>query len=294
MTANEAEEWHAHMRTPVLYNHHKPVEINNTDIQHVDLNGIYSTPDAARNKERVLILTPIRDATKYLATHFDLLTQLTYPHELIDLAFLVGDSQDDTAATLAMELERVQNNPDVAFNSAMVVEKDFRVAFSQKVEDRHSFEAQGPRRKAMGRARNYLLATALKPEHSWVYWRDVDIVDSPAKIIEDLVAHDRDIIVPNIWFHRYEMQNGKRVDIEGRCKYPLSTSLPHLITNNPQSTTTPGKNPPKASPFPPPSPKTSSSQKATSSTPRTANTWPSWATGAATRTSKSRSMASAA
>jgi hypothetical protein len=227
MTANEAEEWHAHMHTPVLYNHHKPVEINGTDIQHVSLNEVYSTPDAARNKERVLIVTPIRDATRFLAKHFDLLSQLTYPHELIDLAFLVGDTMDDSAATLAMELERVQNNPDVAFHSAMVVEKDFSVGFSQDVADRHAFEAQGPRRKAMGRARNYLLATALKPEHSWVYWRDVDIVDSPAKIIEDLVAHDRDIIVPNVWFHKYEERQGKMVDIEGRCKYRTYAPLPN-------------------------------------------------------------------
>jgi len=49
----------------------------------------------------------------------------------------------------------------------------------------------------MGKARNYLLSAALKPEHSWVYWRDVDIVDSPKTIIEDFVAHDKDILVPS-------------------------------------------------------------------------------------------------
>ena len=80
----------------------------------------------------------------------------------------------------------------------MIIEKDFGVTLSQSVEDRHSFEAQGPRRKALGKARNYLLYTALKPEHSWVYWRDVDIVDSPSKIIEDFVAHDRDVLVPSM------------------------------------------------------------------------------------------------
>ncbi|RYN93103.1 hypothetical protein AA0119_g9869 [Alternaria tenuissima] len=219
MTANENEDWHAHLNTPVIFNHHKPVEVNSTDIEHVDLNKITSTVDAAKNKERVLILTPLRDASYYLAKHFDLLTSLTYPHELIDLAFLVGDSTDDTMAALAKELERVQNNPEVAFRSTMIIEKDFGVTLSQSVEDRHSFEAQGPRRKALGKARNYLLYTALKPEHSWVYWRDVDIVDSPSKIIEDFVAHDRDVLVPNIWFHRYKEENGKMVDIEGRFDY---------------------------------------------------------------------------
>jgi hypothetical protein len=101
-------------------------------------------------------------------------------------------------AVLASELERIQKRPDnIPFRSAVVVEKDFAFQLSQTVEERHSFEAQGPRRKAMGRARNYLLATALRPEHSWVYWRDVDIVESKNSIIEDFVAHDKDILVPS-------------------------------------------------------------------------------------------------
>lgn len=218
MSPNEQSEWHGHLQTPVIFNHHHPVEVNQSTISHVDLNKIKSTPKADTNQERVLILTPLRDASPYLEQHFDLLTQLTYPHHLIDLAFLVGDSKDDTMAALAMELERVQKTSD-AFHSAMIVEKDFGVTHGQNVEDRHGFEAQGPRRKAMGRARNYLLSAALKPEHSWVYWRDVDIKDSPKKIIEDFVAHDRDILVPNIWFHRYKERDGKKVDIEGRFDY---------------------------------------------------------------------------
>ncbi|KAL9619282.1 MAG: hypothetical protein Q9204_008313, partial [Flavoplaca sp. TL-2023a] len=54
------------------------------------------------------------------------------------------------------------------------------------------------------------------PEHRWVYWRDVDIVENPTTVIEDLMKHDKDIIVPNIWFHRI----GKLGDeIEGRYDY---------------------------------------------------------------------------
>jgi hypothetical protein len=51
----------------------------------------------------------------------------------------------------------------------------------------------------MARARNYLLSSALKPDHSWVYWRDADIVDSPKKILEDFMAHDKDVLVPSTW-----------------------------------------------------------------------------------------------
>ncbi|KAF2013754.1 glycosyltransferase family 62 protein [Aaosphaeria arxii CBS 175.79] len=218
MTPNENAEWYGHLKTPVIFNHHKPIDVSHTNIEHVNLNKVESTPKAVQNMERVLILTPLRDASYYLQKHFDLLSELTYPHDLIDLAFLVGDTSDDTVATLASELARVQESPQ-AFRSAMIVEKDFGVTLSQDVEYRHSFEAQGPRRMAMGRARNYLLSAALKPEHSWVYWRDVDIVESPKRIIEDFVAHDKDVLVPNIWFHRYKEENGKKVDIEGRFDY---------------------------------------------------------------------------
>ena len=143
-------------------------------------------------------MTPLRDAALYLIKYFDLLSDLTYPHDLIDLAFLVGDSTDDTLAVLSSELNRIQQRTDkIPFHSALIVEKDFGNILKMDVEERHGFAAQGPRRKAIGRARNYLLYSALKPENSWVYWRDVDIVDSPRKILEDFMAHDKDVLVPS-------------------------------------------------------------------------------------------------
>lgn len=216
MTTNEQAQWHSHLQTPVLFNHHAPIEVDSGTIQHVDLNDIESTPRAVANEERVLILTPLKDAAPYLSKYFDLLSELTYPHNLIDLAFLVGDSRDETFAVLSAELDRVQKRTDkVPFHSALIVQKDFGAITGQSVAERHGFAAQGPRRKAIARARNYLLYTALKPSHSWVYWRDVDIQDSPGKILEDFMDHNKDVLVPNIWFHRYE--NGR--DIEGKFDY---------------------------------------------------------------------------
>ncbi|PCD35263.1 hypothetical protein AU210_007845 [Fusarium oxysporum f. sp. radicis-cucumerinum] len=216
MTPNEHALWNAHMQTPVLFNHHKPLKVESPSIQHIDLNPITSSPQALIRNERVLILTPLKDAAPFLKNYFKLIAELTYPHRLIDLAFLISDSKDDTLAVLASELDHLQKRKDeVPFNSITVVEKNFHFHLSQDAEQRHGFEVQAPRRKAMAKARNYLLATALKPEHSWVYWRDVDIEQAPRRIIEDFVAHDRDILVPNIWFHRFE----KGVDIEGRFDY---------------------------------------------------------------------------
>jgi glycosyltransferase involved in cell wall biosynthesis len=190
--------------------------VESDSIVHHDLNKIKSTTGAVTREERVLILTPLKDASAYLAKYFELLAELTYPHHLIDLAFLVSDSSDDTTAALAAELDRTQKRADIApFRSATIITKDFGYHLSQDVNERHLLRAQAPRRIALGRARNYLLYTALKPEHSWVYWRDADIVECPPRVIEDLIAHDRDIIVPNIWFHRLDKDG---VDIEGRCE----------------------------------------------------------------------------
>ncbi|SPN97529.1 probable mannan polymerase II complex ANP1 subunit [Cephalotrichum gorgonifer] len=216
MTAREEAAWHGHLSTPVIFNHHRPLEVESPTINHYNLNEITSTRDAVKKEQRVLILTPLKDAEEYLPTYFRLLSELTYPHHLIDLAFLISDSSPNTKIILTSEIKRLQSGEDVLpFRSVEIFDKDFGYELSQDVEYRHSFEAQGPRRKAMGRARNYLLYSALKPDHSWVYWRDVDIVESPKKILEDLIQHDKDIIVPNIWFHR--LKDGR--DIEGRFDY---------------------------------------------------------------------------
>jgi hypothetical protein len=215
MDANTYSDWHRNSPTPVIFNTHKPLVISNTSVRMFDLNKVVSTKDAANNRERVVILTPLRDASPYLPKYFELLMGLTYPHELIDLGFLISDTGDETLSLLSIELDNIQSGPN-PFRSVEVFQKDFGVDFDNlDVEDRHGFEIQGPRRKAMARARNYLLASALKPDHSWVMWRDVDIVENPASILEDFMRHDTDVLVPNIWFHRYV--DGK--DIEGRFDY---------------------------------------------------------------------------
>jgi hypothetical protein len=52
----------------------------------------------------VLILTPMKSAARYLDGYFRRLESLTYRHELISLAILEGDSNDDTFAQLQSKL----------------------------------------------------------------------------------------------------------------------------------------------------------------------------------------------
>lgn len=170
-------------------------------VVHYDLNDYESTADGSKRGERILYLVPLRDAVPHMAMFFGHMENLTYPHTLIDLAFLVSDSKDDTLNVLHQYLEGLQKNPDPSkrFGTIEIFEKDFGQAIGQGFSDRHGFAAQGPRRKLMARARNWLLSVALKPDHSWVYWRDADVQTVPPTILEDLMAHNKDVIVPNVW-----------------------------------------------------------------------------------------------
>lgn len=168
-------------------------------IRHYDLSAVQGTDSGWERGERVLMCTPLRDATAHLPMFFSHLRNLTYPHNLIDLAFLVSDSKDGTPDMLVRMLEEVQNDPDpkMTFGEISVIEKDFGQKVTQDFESRHGFAAQAERRKRMGQARNWLLTATLRPTHSWVYWRDADVETAPVSIIEDLMKHDKDVIVPS-------------------------------------------------------------------------------------------------
>lgn len=184
--------------TNVLYlpNFHAFPSVRFFDLANYDGNA-----DGWQRDERVLFCVPLRDAAMHLPMFFSHMRNLTYPHELIDLAFLVSDSSDDTMGELKRHLKEVQNdpNPAMAFGEIEIFEKDFGQIIGQSFSDRHGFAAQGPRRKLMARARNWLWTVAIKPHHSWVYWRDADVETVPPTIMEDLMHHNKDVIVPNVW-----------------------------------------------------------------------------------------------
>ncbi len=176
-------------------------------------------PDKSK-KGRVLILTPLKDASSHLPHHFALLSNLSYPHHLIDLGFIIGDTVDNTRSVLDSELDKVETGEqDKVFNSCTIVLKTLGSGASQEVAARHGFAAQIDRRKKIAIVRNALLQKTLKPEHDWVYWRDVDVAESPNGILEDFTAHDKDILVPSklILTHTYLTS---RLLMISRCLVP--------------------------------------------------------------------------
>ncbi|KAL8988461.1 MAG: hypothetical protein Q9177_002467, partial [Variospora cf. flavescens] len=170
-------------------------------VRYYDLSNHKGTARGWEKEERVLLCAPLRDAESHLPMFFAHLRNFTYPHHLIDLAFLVSDSKDRTLPLLSQMLTELQNDqdPKQPYGEISILEKDFGQKVKQDVESRHGFAAQASRRKLMAQARNWLLSAALRPTHSWVYWRDVDVETAPFTILEDLMRHNKDVIVPNVW-----------------------------------------------------------------------------------------------
>ncbi|KAF8539791.1 Anp1-domain-containing protein [Trichophaea hybrida] len=160
-------------------------------VKHYDLSNVQGTARGWEREERILFCVPLRDAEAHLPMFFAHMRNFTYPHHLIDLAFLVSDSKDQTLPKLKDYLQDLQNDQDfhLPYGEISLIEKDFGQKVKQDVENRHGFAAQASRRKTMAQARNWLLSAALRPYHSWVYWRDAD----------DLMRHNKDVIVPNVW-----------------------------------------------------------------------------------------------
>ena len=183
--------------TETLFSDHDDYQIET--LRYYDLTNVQGSSRGWERGERVLLCAPLRDAAPHLPMFFSHLQNLTYPHNLIDLAFLVGDSKDNTLDLLSDLLAELQEHedPKKQFGEISVIEKDFGQKVNQDVESRHGFAAQASRRKSMAQARNWLLSAALRPVHSWVYWRDVDVETAPFTILEDLMRHDKDIIVPS-------------------------------------------------------------------------------------------------
>jgi mannan polymerase II complex ANP1 subunit len=168
-------------------------------VRYHDLSNVQGTARGWEREERILVCVPLRDAEAHLSMFFSHLRNLTYPHHLLDLAFLVSDSKDNTMGVLVKSLEDIQaaEEETMHFGEISIIEKDFGQVVNQDVESRHGFAAQAGRRKLMARARNWLLTAALRPYHSWVYWRDVDVETAPFTILEDLMRHNKDVIVPS-------------------------------------------------------------------------------------------------
>jgi len=140
---------------------------------------------------KILILTPVKDAADFLLKYFELLFQLSYPHDLISIGLLESDSTDTTA----LDIERVLPMLRREFGRADFWKKDFGYRMPSWLP-RWTQEIQVARRTVLARSRNHLLFHALEDE-DWVLWVDVDVIEYPRDILEQLLAVGKDIVHPH-------------------------------------------------------------------------------------------------
>ncbi|CDK27395.1 unnamed protein product [Kuraishia capsulata CBS 1993] len=181
-----------------------PRNLPNDHISHYDLNKLASTPMAAYNQERVLILSPM---SRFYDEYWANLLKLTYPRELIELGFIVPRTADGDVALKKLEkavklVQSPRNSKEAKFAKITILRQDNESLQSQKEKDRHALSVQKERRANMALARNSLLFTTIGPYTSWVLWLDADIVETPNTLIQDLAGHDKPVISANC-YQRY-------------------------------------------------------------------------------------------
>jgi len=178
-----------------------------------NLNNVTTTSRPIENREHILVLTPM---ARFYQGYWDNLLKLSYPHDLITVAFILPKTKEGNAATSALQAQVTKTQKygaeDARFKSVIILRQDFDSPIpSQDEGERHKMQNQKPRRAAMSKARNSLLFTTLGPQTSWVLWLDADVVETPPTLIQDLAAHDKPLVAPNC-FQRFWNAEARRMD----------------------------------------------------------------------------------
>ncbi len=142
-------------------------------------------------RERLLVLTPVKNAARLLDDYFRLLARLAYPKRLVSLGFLESDSRDGTYDALRDRATGLRRR----YRRVGLWKKDFGFQIPPNCP-RWAPAFQIPRRIALAKSRNHLLFRALDDE-DWVLWLDVDVCEYPADVVERMLATGRDIVHPH-------------------------------------------------------------------------------------------------
>lgn len=162
-------------------------------LQKVARNKVMATaPVRASSKpadgQKILILTPFKNAARHLNQYARLLEKLDYDPELTSLGLLEGDSTDGTYDQLQALLPHWKKR----FRRVDLIKHDYGLKMKTA---RWAVNAQRMRRDILARVRNRLLNETLR-DADWVLWLDADLVDYPADLLQSLLRSGKEIIVP--------------------------------------------------------------------------------------------------
>jgi hypothetical protein len=155
------------------------------------INSIMGDRGAAVCGDKLLVLTPVKDAVPHMARYVELLEAVHYPRARLSLGLLESDSEDGTFERL-LALE-----PRLAARCRRVhiSKRDFGFRMPAGAP-RWAPAYQLVRRSILARSRNHLLFRALQDE-DWVLWIDVDVIRYPADVIDRMLATKLEIVQPH-------------------------------------------------------------------------------------------------
>ena len=146
---------------------------------------------SAHSRPRVLVLTPVKNATPHIDRYVELIEALDWPRAQLSIGLLESDSTDGTFERLLSERSRLETRA----SHVTLIQKDFNFQMPDNLP-RWVPAFQVARRTVLARSRNHLLFAALGDE-DWVLWLDVDVIDYPPDTISRLLDEDCDILQPH-------------------------------------------------------------------------------------------------
>lgn len=150
-------------------------------------------------KEKIVILTPVCDVANKLDHFGKLLSNLSYPHQLISVYFGEDSSSDrtlDMATLVGDELVTKHN-----FHRAAAFHFNASGGVHGTWGDIHHRLSQLERRSHIAKSRNMLLKIGLASGvFDYVLWIDSDISKLPTDIIQQLLSANKDVVVPSCLF----------------------------------------------------------------------------------------------
>lgn len=143
----------------------------------------------SNDKQKILILSPVKNGKPFIKSYFSNLEKLDYPRDRISLALLESDSTDGTYDELKQAIQQIKSH----FTRVELFKRDYQYHLSGSRSDANM---QLQRRSILARGRNYLISRALRDENA-VLWLDFDVIDYPADVLDRLLSHDKDVVVPH-------------------------------------------------------------------------------------------------
>lgn len=159
----------------------------------------YRAIDTNSDSNELIVLSSIAHSNSYgagrtFADFIDTIKSIEFERTMSTLGLLVGSKDEYNNILKYMDA----NSDDTFFSKVIVLQAQFIEDLYKLDRDiRHSLAVQKERRRAISRARNFLITNALGDEE-YSLCLDADMIETPSDLLQVFVNSGKDIVVPRI------------------------------------------------------------------------------------------------